>query len=130
MSQRSTIQSYLKGLERRNFQDIITRFAADAIVHSPLYGNVQASLFYKELFSDSRNSKITMKNIFFNPDNPNSAAVHFVYVWALQNGSTVQFECVDVIEFAEGSDLIRSLTIIYDTYPVREIFAKSKATAT
>ncbi|MBS3904894.1 MAG: nuclear transport factor 2 family protein [Simkania sp.] len=124
MNKQSIVKAYSHGLENGNYHDVIQLFSPSAIVHSPLYGNIEASSFYKELFSDTKSSKIVLKNIFISSDNPNTAAAHFVYSWMMKDGSQVQFECIDVFDFIPQSDKIQSLTIIYDTYHTRAGFAK------
>lgn len=119
------INTYFKGLEEGSFEKIISLFHKDAIVYSPLYGEVSANIFYKELFGDTNNSKILLKNVFFSATNPNNAAAHFIYEWIMKDGQKVTFECIDVFEFSENGE-VRSLKIIYDTFPVRTAFEKIK----
>jgi ketosteroid isomerase-like protein len=125
MEKKQVIQSYFRGLEKGSYEEVVRLFAPDALVHSPLYGKVKASLFYKELFSDTQSSKIVLKNTFLSAEKPDSAAAHFVYSWTMKDGNHVQFECIDVFEFVPGSDKIKLLTIIYDTYGVRQGFEKN-----
>lgn len=124
MSKENVVKAYFQGLENGSYQDVIKLFSPEARVHSPLYGQVEAVRFYKELFLDTQSSKITLKNTFVNPENDNTAAAHFVYSWTLKDGALVRFECVDVFEFVPHSDKIQFLTIIYDTYHTREGFKK------
>ena len=119
------IKAYFHGLEAGSYNEIIQLFAPGAMVHSPLYGKIEAAKFYRELFSDTQNSKITLKNTFINPEDDNTAAAHFVYSWTLKDGTLVHFECVDVFEFVPQSDKIQSLTIMYDTYHTRAGFKKN-----
>ena len=128
MSKQNVVKAYFQGLEKGSYPDVIKLFSPNAIVHSPLYDQeVEASRFYKELFSVTRSSKITLKNIFISPDNPNTAAGHFVYSWTLKDGTPLRFECVDVFDFVPESDKIKLLTIIYDTYNRREGGAKIRS---
>lgn len=122
MDKQGVIKAYFHGLEKVSYEDIIKLFSPNAVVHSPLYGKVEAACFYKELFADTQNSKIVLKNIFVSPDQPNTAAAHFIYSWTMKDGTFVQFECVDLFEFA--LDMIASLTIIYDTYHTRKEFVR------
>jgi 4a-hydroxytetrahydrobiopterin dehydratase len=123
-SKQEVIKSYFHGLELASYNDIIQLFASEAMVHSPLYGKIEAPKFYKELFSDTQGSKTTLKNIFVNPENDNTASAHFVYSWTLKDGTLVHFECVDVFEFVPQGDKIQFLTIIYDNYHTRAGFKK------
>ena len=54
-----TIKEYLKGLDAGSFENIIKLFSPDVIVHSPLYGEIEAKKFYQDLFKDTSKSKIT-----------------------------------------------------------------------
>ncbi len=122
MDQKQIITRYFQGLEKASYEDVVSLFSKNAIVHSPLYGRIDPVTFYKELFSVTNNSKITLKNIFINPDNPKVAAAHFYYDWTLKDGTPAPFECVDIFEFASDSNQVIKLTIIYDTFPIRKAF--------
>ena len=115
------LTQYLHGLEKGSYQDIIALFTDDAVVKSPLYGTVKASQFYKELFNDTTQSTITVLHTF---TQLTTGAVHFQYTWVLKDGIKTSFECVDVVECSGGK--IQQLTIIYDTYAVRQSFEKMK----
>lgn len=43
-----------------------------------------------------------------------------------KDGSKAPFECVDVFEFDEKNELIKTLNIIYDTAKTRTAFDKQK----
>jgi hypothetical protein len=47
-------------------------------------------------------------------------AAYFRYDWTLKDGKVVTFTCVDVFEFQDGSERIASMSIVYDTHPLRE----------
>ena len=120
-----TIKEYLRGLEVGSHEEILKLFSQDAVVHSPLYGKIQAKKFYQDLFKDTSESKITLKNIFISQNNSNVAAGHFRFDWILQDGTPTSFECVDVFRFAEDGK-INELTIIYDTSKIRTSFEDMK----
>lgn len=115
------LYNYFKGLEMGNADMILEGFADNAMVHSPLYGDVPAKDFYTRLFGDTRQSDISLLNIFESRENKYIAAVHFKYHWLLKNGTPTHFECVDVFKFDE-SGKIDDLTIIYDTSKLRSAF--------
>jgi len=112
-------------LEIGSADEIIKLFSPDAVVHSPLYGDVKAKKFYQELFKDTSKSKITLMNIFVSQNNPQIAAGHFRYVWILKDGTSTSFECVDIFRFDENGK-IKELTIIYDTSKIRTSFEEMK----
>ncbi len=120
-----TIKEYLRGLEVGSYENIIKLFSPDAIVHSPLYGEIKAKKFYQDLFKDTSKSKIKLMNIFVSQNNPQIAAGHFRYDWILKDGTPTSFECVDVFRFAEDGK-IKELTIIYDTSKIRTSFEDMK----
>ena len=120
-----TIKKYLKCLEDSDYESMIKLFSEDAVVHSPLYGEIKADKFYKDLFKDTSNSDITLMNIFKSQNNSNSAAGHFRYDWVLEDGTPTSFECVDILKFNDNGE-IKELIIIYDTSDVRNSFEEMK----
>ena len=122
MNKNTLITSYFHALERGSYETIIKLFAPGAIVISPLYGKKPATLFYKEVFADTKSSKITLKNIFLSQENPHVGAAHFLYDWTLKDGTPAPFECMDVFEFSKDGTHIEKLTIIYDTQHTRKAF--------
>jgi hypothetical protein len=115
------IYSYFKGLETGNLSMILHVFAGNAMIHSPLYGDVPAAEFYAKLFADTRRSDITLLNVFDSTENNYTTAVHFKYHWILSDGTPTHFECVDVFKFDETGK-IADMTIIYDTAKLRPAF--------
>lgn len=124
MNKQDIVRAYFHGLEKASYQDVIKLFSPNAVVNSPLYGKIEAVRFYKDLFSDTQNSTIVIKNIFVSADKLNTAAAHFIYSWTMKDGTKVQFECVDIFDFELQNDTILSLTIIYDTYHTRKEFSR------
>lgn len=125
MNIENIIREYLHNLESGNYQGITDLFSNNAIVISPLYGEKLVNDFYKELFNDTSQSKITLKNILISTNQENIAAAHFLYEWIMKNDSISPFECVDIFEF-NANKKITKLTIIYDTYQTRIRFEKLK----
>lgn len=121
MSIKEMIETYLRGLEESDASAISALFSKSAVVHSPLYGKMAARSFYKKLFSDTRQSVITLLHIFQEADKPNMGAAHFRYDWRMRDGSVQSFECVDVFYFDEQHK-IREMHIIYDTWHTRSTF--------
>lgn len=117
------ILRYFHGLESGDANKITILFSAEGVVHSPLYGDMLAKDFYRDLFADTKQSTITLLNIFNNKAKSNIYAAQFRYEWVLKDGSKTNFECVDVFRFDEKNK-ITELTIIYDTYKLRSIFEK------
>lgn len=109
---------YLSCLEKGDYDQLISLFSDSAVVFSPLYGKQDAKAFYKNLFADTIDSKITLLNLFVDEES-HKAAVHFYYEWILKNGVSAPFEVVDIVEFNLQMQ-ISSLKIIYDSQQTRE----------
>ncbi|MEM7102039.1 MAG: nuclear transport factor 2 family protein [Bacteroidota bacterium] len=116
----NTIQSYLEGLQSGDLETTLALFSENAIIHSPLYGEVLAGNFYKDLFGDTNQSEITLHGVYIG-QNPMTASCHFEYRWTLANGEKTTFECIDLFEFDENGK-IKMLKIIYDTFQTRKVF--------
>lgn len=119
-------QSYLSALNEGDLGKVLSLFTDDAMVHSPLYGEMSARQFYAELFEDTNESVTTLMNVFIPSGDKPSAALHFHYLWTLSNGVEVQFECVDVFTLTGDKQRFSGLTIIYDTHPLRGKHAACK----
>lgn len=117
----TVLYSYFKGLEMGDANLILEGFASNAMIHSPLYGDMPAKEFYGKLFADTRQSDIALLNIFEGKDNNYTAAVHFKYHWISKDGTPTHFECVDVFKFDEDGKIV-DMTIIYDTSKLRSAF--------
>ncbi len=119
-------QQYLAALNAASLEKVLSLFAADAIVSSPLYGEMPVRRFYQDLFADTAQSQTKLLNIFDSSDNKAVVALHFNYTWTLQSGKIVDFECVDVFELAQDGTRFTKLTIIYDTHLIRDTHAHSQ----
>lgn len=120
MPHAQTLKNYLKYLEAADYDNLISLFAENAVVHSPLYGQMPAKQFYKDLFEDTAESHLTLLNIF-QGENENTAAVHFQFDWILSDGTKAPFEVVDICKFSHDGK-IEELKIIYDSAKTRSAF--------
>ncbi|MDO6385386.1 MULTISPECIES: nuclear transport factor 2 family protein [unclassified Uliginosibacterium] len=122
MQTESLCKAYLTALNESNLDGVLSLFAPEATVISPLYGVIEANSFYRALFSDTQRSETRLLNIFLPSGEASSVALHFEYIWTLSNSKQVQFECVDVFELTPDGQQFTKLTIIYDTAPIRSDF--------
>ena len=104
MTPKQTLKKYLQFLEAADYENLISLFAKEAVIYSPLYGKVAAVKFYKDLFEDTAESKLTLLNIFIG-ENENTAAVHFQFDWTLVDGTAAHFEVVDVCRFSSDGKI-------------------------
>ncbi len=114
--------AYIDFLQRGSLQDLLGLFAENARVDSPLYGEMKADDFYRELGNDTANSELKLKGIFEEKDS-DSIALYFNYKWTMKNNELVEFDVVDIIEFDESNQIIK-LKIIYDTFKSRAMIKK------
>lgn len=125
MNFQEIINEYFDGLQSGDSEKLLSIFEEDAAVLSPLYGRLPAKQFYSDLFKDTTQSKITLLNTLQSNENRSTCAGHFRYDWTMKDGSLVTFECVDIFKITEKNK-ISQLTIIYDTFGVRDNFNKLK----
>lgn len=111
-------EDYLAALESGDPRRVLELFAPDAIVHSPLYGDLLALDFYPRLFADTGDSKLTLRTVFHAEK---SIAFWFDFDWTLSNGTPAPFRVVDIAE-VDDDGRISELHIVYDTANVREAF--------
>lgn len=121
------VRRYFELMSASNIEDIINLFEADAYVESPFLGKMNASDFFKKLGKASRESKLTVHDVLLG-ENGGSAAAHFEYDWTLASGEQFVFQGVDYFKFsADGR--FSSMSIFYDTHPVREDVGDKYASA-
>ncbi|GJM36273.1 MAG: hypothetical protein DHS20C18_52740 [Saprospiraceae bacterium] len=120
---KKTILTYLSLLEQADYKKVISLFEEKANIFSPLYGKQSPAIFYRQLFDDTRQSRIKILDIYQGQHSQNWS-VNFLYHWTLANGTETTFDCVDLFEFNEDGK-ITSLRIIYDTQNTRSAFEAS-----
>lgn len=116
---------YLDALNAGDLDQVLSLFAPDGVIVSPLYGTMAVEAFYRDLFADTNRSVTTLLNIFDKAKSATAVALHFRYSWTLKSGKVVEFECVDVFELTPDRSKFAKLTIIYDTAPLRADFNES-----
>lgn len=120
------VNDYLKALEGADVQGILALFTADAVIHSPLYGDMPAREFYPALIADTAESKLTLKTVLHGEhEGAATVAFWFDFGWTLANGSPAPFSVVDIAKL-NSDGLITELHIIYDTAPIRTVFQDSQ----
>ncbi|MFI7443807.1 nuclear transport factor 2 family protein [Nonomuraea indica] len=118
------VRRYFAALEVGDTSRILSLFHPSGEVLSPFLGRMEAASFFARLAESSQASETEVFDIFPSPTTSRVAA-YFHYRWTLRDGSVIEFDCCDIFDFvaASGSDetepCIRTLTIIYDTAPIR-----------
>lgn len=118
------VRAYFEALSAGHLEDILGLFEDEAMVHSPLYGDMRAGPFFTKLLADTQVSEVALLRTFNSADG--TVAGQFHYNWTLSDGTRVEFTGVDVMELGERGKVV-SLTILYDTYPIRAAFDHSRA---
>lgn len=114
-------QAYAHALATNNYDAITSLFADDGVVNSPVYGNMTARAFYENLFKKNIYSDIRVKNIFRESNDPHIIALH-LFLKAKVPDVQVN-DCIDILKVNDAGK-ISSLTIIFDTFPVRGALKK------
>ena len=128
MKKAKLCERYLEARDRSDLSGVLSLFEPAAVVVSPLYGKVEVSKFFTDLFADTNRSNTSLLNIYEPIGTTPSVALHFKYEWTLRSGKTVEFQVVDILELNENDECFRKLTIIYDTAPIRADFDASRIT--
>lgn len=121
------VRRYFELMSASDIDGIIALFEDDAYVVSPFLGKMNASDFFKKLGNASQSSKLTVHDVLLG-ENGNSAAAHFEYDWVLMSGEQIVFQGVDYFTFG-ANDRFASMSIFYDTHPVREDVGDKYASA-
>lgn len=117
-------KKYIKFLSNGNVEGVVSLFAENGKVYSPIYGEKSASDFYKTLKDDTLNSEIKLNEIFENASSQ-KIALYFEYTWTVKTGKIVVFDVVDIIHF-DSQNKITELKIIYDTIVSRKLIEEMK----
>jgi SnoaL-like domain len=114
---------YLAALRLGDADQMLTLFAPDALVDSPLYGPTPAAEFYPQLFADTRDARLRLLGVAQGATVSGSASVHvwFHFDWQLANGRIAPLDVVDVMEL-DDDGRICVLHRVYDTFDVRPEF--------
>ena len=125
--QSAYVRRYFELMTASDIEGIIDLFDEDAHVLSPFLGKMNASAFFRKLGKASSASKLTVHDVLLG-ENGDSAAAHFEYDWTLASGEQIVFQGVDYFKFSQN-DRFASMSIFYDTHPVREDVGDKYASA-
>lgn len=117
------VDGYLEGLNAGDVELLLRLFTPDGTVDSPLYGVMPARDFYPALFEDTAQSVVSLRKKLVSEDF-STIAFWFDFDWTLADRSPAPFTVVDVAELRDG--LISALHIVYDTYPLRDAWARQR----
>ena len=117
------VAAYLDALTAADAERVISLFADDGVVHSPLYGPQPARDFYPALFADTSQANLSLKSVMSGTDYRGNATVSFWFHfdWRLPSGAAAPFDVVDVATLGPDGK-VKELHIVYDTVEVRATF--------
>jgi hypothetical protein len=117
------VDRYLRAVTEADVDGMLALFADDAIVHSPLYGDLPATEFYPALFADTGAADLTLLGTMRGDSVAGRTLVSFLFHfdWLLPGGTRAPFDVVDVAELDDSGRIV-SLRIVYDTVDVRPAF--------
>lgn len=116
-------EAYLGALGRADLTAIISLFSEGALVHSPLYGPMAATDFFVALFSETAESRLTLRGVThgIKADGTTLVSIWFHFDWRLSSGRKARFDVIDMLELTDDGR-IASLHIVYDTAQIRPAF--------
>lgn len=126
MTDNELVSAYFQALEGGDLEGLMKLFTPDAVVHSPLYGSVQARDFYTQLFADSGKSGGTLLGILGRGQTAAGRPLMgwwFRFDWVFKSGTRSPFDVVVLTEL-DDQNQIAVLHIIFDTAFVRSVFEK------
>jgi hypothetical protein len=117
------VATYLRALTTADAALVVSLFADEGVVHSPLYGSRPAREFYPALFADTSQANLTLRSVMSGIDRGGQTSVSFWFHfdWRLPSGAAAPFDVVDVATLGPDGK-ISELHIIYDTVDVRPAF--------
>ena len=119
----AAVETYLSALRDADVERVLSLFAPDAVVHSPLYGVMTPAEFYPALFADTNEANLELRSVMHgrDTDGVRTMSFWFHFDWRLPSGAAAPFDVVDVVTLDEAGRFT-SLHIIYDTVDVRPAF--------
>ena len=121
------VRTYFDRLTVSDIAGIVALFEDDGFVESPFLGTLPASEFFAKLGNASRENRLTVFDVLLG-EAGDSAAARFEYDWTLASGERFVFQGVDYFRFGP-TGRFASMSIYYDTHPVREDVGDKYASA-
>ena len=113
---------YVSAMESGDLEALLAVFSEDATAVSPIFGKQPVRDFYGYVLRVTGHREMALKTICLGATEPARAAIHMAYTRTVAGGAPATIEAVDVFELTADGDRFASVTIIYDTAPVRSDF--------
>ncbi|MFC6633350.1 nuclear transport factor 2 family protein [Microbulbifer taiwanensis] len=118
----SLCRRYLQAMESGDLAALLALFTEDASATSPISGAQPARDFYRHVMDITSDRSMALKTIFIGASDPRHAAIHMSYTRSVLGKPPSTIEGVDVFSLNGDCSRFTSVTIIYDTAPVRSEF--------
>ena len=115
-------RSYLMAMESGDLEALLSNFTDDAMATSPISGKQPVRDFYSYVMRITSARSMALRTIFIGASDPSRAAIHIAYTRTVGKGKPATIEGIDVFELTGDLSKFASVTIIYDTAPVRSDF--------
>ncbi|WP_176442528.1 nuclear transport factor 2 family protein [Noviherbaspirillum humi] len=116
---------YRIAVKERNLDAILSMFAPDAVIETPLRGTCKVRPYHEWLFENVKRSTVEVQNVFQALNGDITIAIHSRYRWLLNNDKTIEFGGMSLFEFTPDRTKIRKMTTFYDTSLVRSELAQA-----
>jgi hypothetical protein len=110
---------YRRAVKECDLDTVLSLFASDAVIVSPLKGICDPKSYHEWLFVAVKNATVEVQNAFQALNGDISIAVHSRYSWLLNNDKTIEFGGVSVFKFTPDRNKISKISNFYDTALVR-----------
>jgi len=119
----TAVDTYLSALREADVERVLSLFAPDAVVHSPLYGPLAPSDFYPRLFADTSAANLELRSVMHGRDTTGvrTMSFWFHFDWRLPSGAAAPIDVIDAVTL-DDDGRFTSLHILYDTVDVRPAF--------
>jgi len=119
----AAVETYLSALREADVERVLSLFAPEALVHSPLYGVMAAADFYPALFADTSAANLELRSVMHGRDTSGARTMSFWFHfdWRLPSGAAAPFDVIDAVTL-DDDGRFTSLHILYDTVDVRPAF--------
>lgn len=108
----TTIRRYLHAMAANDLPGVVACFTPDALIVSPVYGEVPMRPFYEKLFADTLRATVTIRDLYRSAQRPDRWIAHFGYVWVRRDQADMNTELIDLFELDRSGDRITKLQIV------------------
>jgi hypothetical protein len=110
---------YRKAVKERDLDAVLSVFAPDATIVTPLKGVCDARTYHEWLFANVKRSSLKVINAFQAMNGEICLAVLADYEWIMHDDKVVNFTGMSVFDFTPDKMKIKTMRTFYDPSVVR-----------